>query len=137
MAMDKYYLYRASIDSPAGSHRPPLQILSGFIRKLGVCLIDIIIKPTKEQRPVKQPIRRPGGFHPQRGFHRRRRFIPPARVDFVKKKHQISGRHLVFLFCERVTKRSKIEVRVSKSSVLIHSLQVALCTKQITFQTSC
>ncbi len=44
-------------------------------------------------------------------------FIPDERTDLVKKKHHLSGRQMVFLFSERVTKRSRIEVKVSKSSV--------------------
>ena len=37
------------------------------------------------QMKLNPPIRRRGRFHPQRGFHRRRRFIPSARVDLVEK----------------------------------------------------
>ena len=37
------------------------------------------------QMKLNPPIRRRGRFHPQRGFHRRRRFIPPGRVDLVEK----------------------------------------------------
>ena len=34
---------------------------------------------------LNPPIRRRGGFHPRRGFHRQRRFIPPERVDLAEK----------------------------------------------------
>ena len=34
---------------------------------------------------INPPIRRRAGFHPCRGFHRRRRFIPPVRVDLAEK----------------------------------------------------
>ena len=48
-------------------------------------------------------------------------FIPDERTDLVEKEHLLSGRQKVLLFCVRVTKRSRIEVKVSKSSVLISS----------------
>ena len=37
------------------------------------------------QMKLNPPIRRRAGFHPCRGFHRRRRFIPPVRVDLAEK----------------------------------------------------
>ena len=51
------------------------------------------------------------------------------------KKRTFVGRQKCVFCCERVTKRSRIEVKVSKSSVIIRCLQADFCTKQIMFQT--
>ena len=48
---------------------------------------------------LNPPTRRRAGFHPRRGFHRQRRFIPPARVDLVEKNgNRIT---ITVLFCVR------------------------------------
>ena len=36
------------------------------------------------QMKLNPPTRRQAGFHPRRGFHRRRRFVPPDRVDLAE-----------------------------------------------------
>ena len=41
--------------------------------------------------------------------------LVPSGTDIIEKKHPLSDRQKVFLFCERLPKRSRIEVKKTKS----------------------